>query len=160
MIKETLRILAMILLIMVIVMDDFLFYEKMKNPSIQLILAVIVIFCIFYDVTFGFIMGLVLLLIYYEIYKKIIITHKNKGKEIKQKTDSTFYQDNEIVKLDYMSEEHLRSAQNNVFDQNNFNTEIKGINTGFNNEQVYGCQGLDHEKVNFSGYVKENYQSY
>ena len=61
-------------------MDDFPFYEKMKSPATQLFLGVIVVACIYYDAIFGFITGLVVLLIYYEIYKKIITKAEEKQK--------------------------------------------------------------------------------
>jgi hypothetical protein len=134
MIKEGLRLIAIFLLIIIIIMDDFPFYAKMKDAGTQLFLALIVLAMIFYDVTFGFIMGLVLMLIYYEIYKKIIIQH-----EKEQYNQSNIQRSVEggigPTKIDFISESHLLQAQNNVWDVNNFNTEVKGIDG-------LGAQGL------------------
>lgn len=154
MIKETLRIVAVFLLLMIIIMDDFPFYNKLKDPSTQLFLAIIVLVCIYYDTTFGFIMGLVLLLIYYEIYKKIIISHENDVTEkmSNETTSANGPKDNQIVstnklsppvKLDYISEAHLLAAQNNIFDMANMNTEITSVGFANNADVIYGAQGLD-----------------
>ena len=156
-------------------MDDFPFYENLKDTTIQLLLALIVIGCILLDTTFGFIMGLVLIVIYYEIYKKIIIqkkeidtyknniekTQENNQNTIQVENTNTYNQNinNNSCELSYLSNEHLIAAQNNIFDTNNFKLEIKGINTGYNNEKVYGAQGLDNENINQPGFDKDNMYS-
>lgn len=168
MFKQTLRIFAVLLLIIVAIMDDFPVYNKMKDPTSQLVFAFVVVSCVYYDTTFGFILGLVLMLVYYEIYRKIKITmsevekhdhvvenvetigdHKNVPEAPKASCN--------IVKLDYISKEHLLAAQNNVFDANNYTSEVKGIERGFNNESVYGAQGLDFDNLNLVGYSREEY---
>jgi hypothetical protein len=141
MIKEGFRLIAIFLLIIIIIMDDFPFYAKMKDAGTQLFLALIVLAMIFYDVTFGFIMGLVLMLIYYEIYKKIIIQHEKEQHnqsniQRSAEGDVATYRDHQgPTKIDFMSEAHLLQAQNNVWDVTNFNTEVKGIDG-------LGAQGL------------------
>jgi len=172
MIKLALRFVAVLLLLIIIIMDDFPFYEKMKDTATQLFLAIFIIAFVYYDTTFGFIMGLVLILIYYEIYKKIIMRHEKMVKESHEKyedrqrdevTPSSISQSshnyiplNEIPsQLNYISQEHLLAAQNNVFDIDNYKTEVKGIKHGFNNEKVYGVQGLDSDHVNYIGYNNE-----
>jgi len=146
MIKETLRIVAVILLLIIIIMDDFPFYNKLKDPSTQLFLAVIILACIYYDTTFGFIMGLVLLLIYYEIYKKIIISHENTVTENMTETSAGLPPNKahlkQPMKLDYISEAHLLAAQNNIFDMENMNTEITAVGFANDADVVYGAQGL------------------
>jgi hypothetical protein len=173
MIKEFLRMFAVFLLLLIIVMDDFPFYEKMKDMTTQLFLALFVIGCLLYDTTFGFIMGLVLIVIYYEIYKKIIIKKKeiekyqeeNISKEIESNTiKNQIISSNNYLKkceIEYISPEHLLAAQNNIFDINNLKTEIKGIQKGFNNEKVYGVQGMDTEQINHQGYdCNDTFSSY
>ncbi len=156
-------------------MDDFPFYENLKDTTVQLLLALIVIGCVLLDTTFGFIMGLVLIVIYYEIYKKIIIqkkeidTYKNNIEKTQENNQNTFQIENTNTynqninnnpcELSYLSNEHLIAAQNNIFDTNNFKLEIKGINTGYNNEKVYGAQGLDNENINQPGFDKDNMYS-
>lgn len=172
MFKETLRIFAVLLLIIVALMDDFPVYNKMKDPTSQLVFAFVVVSCVYYDTTFGFILGLVLMLVYYEIYRKIKITInevKNqdpmdlKVEKINSEQRSIPIESkptNNVVKLDYISKEHLIAAQNNVFDTNNYTSEVKGIERGFNNESVYGAQGLDFDRLNFVGYSREEYASF
>ena len=137
MIKESLRLIAIILLVIIIIMDDFPFYQKLKHPSTQLFMAILIVAFIFYDTTFGFIMGVVLLIIYYEIYKKIIMSHEKqlaeKMSENKQSNESQAYHQ---TKLDYLSADHLLAAQNNIVDVTNMNTEVKGFDDG------YGAQGI------------------
>ena len=169
MFKETLRILAVLLLIIVAIMDDFPVYNKMKDPTSQLVFAFIVVSCIYYDTTFGFILGLVLMLVYYEIYKKISVTvndverHDPMDMKVeKVNNDQTSISKESkascnSVQLDYISKEHLLAAQNNVFDANNYTSEVKGLERGFNNESVYGAQGLDFDHLNFVGYSREDY---
>lgn len=149
MIKESLRIFAVLLLFVFIIADDFPFYEKMKNSVLQLFLATIVIGLIFYDPTFGFLMGLVLMLIYYEIYKKVKqITVKKKQPYNEPATEQVAQPD----VLEYITDEHLKSAQNNIFDAKNYDTEIVGVQYGFNNEELYGAQGLNKKRSNLIGY--------
>ena len=86
-IKNALRLVSVLLLIIIIVMDDFPFYEKMKDPATQLFLGVLVVALIYYDAIFGFIIGLLVLLIYYEIYKKIISKEEERQKLIQKIND-------------------------------------------------------------------------
>ncbi len=123
MIKEILRILAAVLLVIIIVMDDFPFYNKMKDTATQLLLAVLVIFCVFFDPIFGLIMGLVLLLVYYESYKKIINIQDGQDSKTSELSGASRC----TQKLDYITEQHLLAAQNNIVDINNYYSEIKGI---------------------------------
>lgn len=192
MFKETLRVFAIFLMIIIIIMDDFPFYNKLRNQSTQLFLAIFVIGTIYYDTVLGFILALVLMLIYYEIYKKLKrvngindtsgTSSMNNGNASMSKNIEHYMEEPESVKinkeigyqptfvgpsgpiestksckngitqLNYISEEHLLAAQNNVFNSENFSTEVKGIEKGFNNEHVYGAQGLDSDKVNVHGY--------
>jgi Ca2+/Na+ antiporter len=152
MLKESLRVLAIVLLLTVAILDDFPFYNKMKDPTTQLFLAIVVMCMLIYDSLFGFFMGLVLMLIYYEIYKKIKIT-KNNNKQLQESGEADKSQStNNIMLLDYITDEHLVSAQNNVVDKNNYNTEVKGLPNGFNNEGLYSAQGIDKKGLIMSGF--------
>lgn len=155
MLKDFLRIFAFILLLIVIIADDFPFYDKMKSSITQLFLAIVIILMIFYDPLFGFIMGLVIMLIYYEIYKKI-----KKIKSVKVDEPGNVEESPRMM-MDYITDEHLHSAQNNIVDVDNLNTEVKGLQNGFNNEGLYGAQGIDKQKLNFGGYDQDDkYFSY
>lgn len=179
MFKETLRMFAILLMIIIIIMDDFPFYSKLKNPSTQLFLGIFVITAIYYDTTLGFILGLVLMLIYYEIYNKIkksIPTSQYKIEHYTRPETNTIQSSeqpdtlgqpdvsdtpkintkNGIMQLNYISDEHLIAAQNNIFDPENYATEVKGIEKGYNDESVYGAQGLDSDKVNVRGYDNDD----
>lgn len=137
MIKEALRVVAIFLLLIIIIMDDFPFYKKMKDPTTQMFLALTVLAFIYYDATFGFIMGLVLLLIYYEIYKKIIYSHEIKETRYDSNDNThTLEEYRELDKIDYITDAHLLAAQNNIFDVANFHTGISGVSG-------IGAQGLD-----------------
>jgi hypothetical protein len=180
MFKETLRVFAVFLMLIIIIMDDFPFYNKLKDQNTQLFLGTFVICTLYYDTVLGFILALVLMLIYYEIYKKIKVK-KNIVNTIEHYTKSNNPDGNvgdnktETIaprvipgaipvdvkkecdfKLNYISEEHLLAAQNNIFDANNYTTEVKGIEKGYNEEKVYGAQGLDSESVNLLGYDTED----
>ena len=176
MLKTALRFFALLLLVIIIIMDDFPFYAKMKDATTQLFLALFVIWCIYFDTTLGFILGLVLMVIYYEIYKKIkknvnlnndystyFVENMTENKET-EIIDTSIQQPHkssseEVVKLNYISEEHLLAAQNNIFDHDNYSTEVTGMKDETNNKQVYGAQGLDKNNVNFVGYIKHYYYS-
>jgi len=198
MFKEVCRLLAFIGLVIIIIFDDFPFYNKIKTPQVQLVLAILVVIALFYDTIFGLLLGLVLLLIYYEIYKKIILPEQNQQLKIEKqlseennnidtyrpiqqiqyteqksisqtknddKIPTNFctgkydpLQNNEIRKsnkVDYVNCSVLNALQNNIFDENNYNYEIKGFDKGIHNEPVYGCQGLNSDTVNLSGYSPE-----
>ena len=152
--NDALRVSALALLVIIIIMDDFPFYNKMKDPTTQLFLAVIIVLCFVFDTVFGFIMGLVLLVIYFEIYRKIKLLTKNN--KISEKVQPQNEENNQCIReLDYISEELLFAAQNNVFDEANLKTEVKGIDRGLNNEPVYGAQGQDCNKFKIMAYNKD-----
>ena len=145
MLKEGLRIIAIFLLILIIIMDDFPFYSKLKDRTTQLFLGIIVLALIYYDTTFGFIMGLVILLIYYEIYKKIINEHQkqNEGtiaKPVMQEAQQC------TSEIGYITDAQLLAAQNNIYDIQNFNSEIVGL------ENAIGPQGLHNGYDNSEKY--------
>lgn len=164
--KISLRIIGLLLMIIIVVMDDFPIYKKMTTKDTQLFLAIFVIICLYYDIILGFILALCLLLIYYEIYNKVkkqVITKKliaNKenfiipeneiNKQIVENKKKEM--DADIIQLHYISDEHLLSAQNNIIDIDNYMVEIKGMEKGLNNEGVYGAQGLNSANLIMNGY--------
>ena len=157
MLHETLRILAFCLLICVIIMDDFPIYNKMKDSVTQFFLALCVVLFIYFDPTFGLIMGFVLLMIYFEIYGKIkknINGNKNVKNAMPEIGSNVW--DNEQSKIDscvtqmeYITDEHLFSAQNNIFDEDNMKKEITVIE---NNKKGCSTQGFSCDKSNIEGY--------
>lgn len=171
MIKESLRMIAVILLLIIIVMDDFPFYEKMKNKDTQFFIAIILVLFIYYDTAFGFIMALVVMLMYYEIYKNI--KKSLKGVQSRQGTQGAqgaqavndqpkdgFANISPACKdgFDYVTEEHLLSAQSNVFDEGNMQMEVR--DHGYNGEKFYSTQGLDLDNLIYKGYDRADQAIY
>lgn len=159
---------GILLFILILIMDDFPFYKKMKEPYVQLILAIFTVFLLLMDPILGFIISMVLMLIYFEIYKKIDI---KKGKIIKKSDDkymlnpllkNKIYENftetdkikKNIIELDYITEEHLNNAQNNVINDDIYNKELEKDN---DNDIYYGVQGLKIGDENITGYNSNEY---
>ena len=102
---------------------------------------------------------MILLLIYYEIYKKIekknvnnenfkyILNYNKKYKDYEHFTGNNIINEN-IIKLDYINEKYLNDAQNNIIDINNYNkdTIIKEADI----ENSYCIQGLNNDIKGFN----------
>ena len=84
----------------------------------------------------------------------------NKKKEKENNKESNKDEINNVYKLAYISPEHLIAAQNNIFDIKSYKNEVKGFDHGYNNEKVYGAQGLDTENINLVGYDKNSIIDY
>jgi len=156
---------AILLFILILIMDDFPFYKKMKEPYVQLILAIFTLCLLIIDCILGFIFAMILMLIYYEIYKKIDKKYKKINNVndkymlnplLKNELYENFTQfdkiNKEIVELDYITEKHLEDAQNNIVNENIYNNELK-LN---NNDNCYGIQGLQMQD-NIVGYSNNDY---
>jgi len=160
---------GILLFILILIMDDFPFYKKMKEPYVQLILAIFTVFVLLMDPILGLIISMVLMLIYFEIYKKMDI---KKG-VIKKNTEYEKYMLNplkknklyenfkesdkikkDVIELDYITEKHLEDAQNNVIDTTIYNDELE------NTEEIYyGIQGLKIGDETVTGYNNNDYIS-
>lgn len=161
MVIDFLRIISLIFLI-VITIIDIPINKRLKDPQYQFIIAFCILFILLViDTGVGFILALSFLIIYFKIYNKFFISNllnnTNKSGDTNKLGDTN---NNIITKLNYVSPEHLLSAQNNIIDIDNYNTEIKGFKKGYNNENVYGAQGIDIDKNDFKGYEGMNYQSF
>ena len=55
---------------------------------------------------------------------------------------------NNTITMPYISTELLESAQNNIFDVNNYKLEIK------NTDNAYGIQGLNSDNIHYLGFDK------
>jgi hypothetical protein len=157
MVHNLVRGFGLILFILILIMDDFPFYQKMKLPYIQLVLAVIITSLCIYDYISGFIFAMVLMLIYYEIYsknkiddnintnltEKYNINMKNKLFENFMEKYETNNQNKILV--DFISEKYLDDAQNGyIFNKENYdNNNI----TKFD----YDVQGISNNEDNISG---------
>ena len=157
MVHNLVRGFGLILFILILIMDDFPFYQKMKLSHVQLVLAVIITSLCVYDYISGFIFAMVLMLIYYEIYNKnkiddtintnltdkYNINMKNKLFENFMEKYETNNQNKILV--DFISEKYLDDAQNGyIFDKENYdNNNI----TKFD----YDVQGISNNEDNISG---------
>ena len=159
---------GILLFILILIMDDFPFYKKMKEPYVQLILAIFTVFLLLMDPILGFIISMVLMLIYYEIYKKIDIKKgkkiKNNGNDkyllnplLKNKIYENFTETDKInkhvIEMDYITQQHLDDAQNNVIDNDIYNNELENKDL----EIYYGVQGLKIGEENITGYNSNEY---
>jgi len=87
----------------------------------------------------------------------VIINNNNnndKNKEIKpmtnnkieQLTDHYIKYSNDCIEMPYISNELLDKAQNNIFDVNNYNQEIRITN------DTYGVQGLNSDTIHYPAF--------
>tara|TARA_B110001450_G_scaffold74437_1_gene70931 strand:- start:3032 stop:3550 length:519 start_codon:yes stop_codon:yes gene_type:complete len=158
---------GILLFILILIMDDFPFYKKMKQPYVQLVLAIFTVILLLLDPILGFIISMVFMLIYYEIYKKIDIKKgiiKKNGENDKymlnplKKNSYEYFTEKDIVKkniveLDYITEKHLDDAQNNVINSSIYNNELDNEKEDIN----YGIQGLQIGDENITGYNTNEY---
>ncbi len=180
MILPFLRILILILLICSIIVDidiPVILHTQIN----QLIIAIIIIAIILIvDEIVGFLLGLLFLVLYFKYYQKLIknnikepllektIENKNEGfNEIKpmanQRTeiiqDHYIKFSNDCVEMPYISNELLDKAQNNIYDANNYNNEIRI------DEKTYGVQGLNSDAIHYPAFdttnpIYHNYNDY
>lgn len=167
MINNLFRATGIIIFLIILIMDDFPFYAKLKEQYVQLLLAIFIVMLSIFDYLSGLIYALTLMLIYFEIYKNIGLKKNTLKKEAvnndKYNTSMNYsfienFMNNEEKKtekskeilMDYISEKHLVDAQNNIFIENN--SEINVSKTDFdiqgikNNDTDYSIGGYDLNK--------------
>lgn len=137
------RIFALVILIVATLLPIKVL-EFVVIPEAQLILGtLVVLYILMRDPLAGLVMGLALLITYFRVFAaKYGFSWKHWMS--KRKTD---YPMASLV-TDYITPDHLRSAQNNVVDERDYSIELKGIN-GVYGEEVYGAQGLDAKMPGF-----------
>lgn len=109
-------------------------------PEVQLILGtLVVLYIVLRDPVAGLLLGVGLLIAYFRVFSKKF------GFSLKQlfNRGGNTYPMSSLV-TDYITPQHLKDAQNNVVDTDNFSKELKGIQ-GVYGEDVYGAQGLDQK---------------
>ena len=166
MILNLIRSFLIILLIFIIIVD-FNIPITIDTPTNQLVVAIIVIFLILVvDEIIGFVVGLIFLVIYFKYYQKKI----NKNPSSAYSTDvapKQYSREPEIphhyintsencTEIPYISNELLKSAQNNIYNEENLKIEIKQNN-------FYGIEGINNENLeylpfdnNFANYSELN----
>lgn len=150
---DILRFLAIIILLLIIAIDNYPYIKFIKNAVIQYIIA---IFCIsillLVDNITGFILILAVLVLYFKIFNKLLNINKNNTSYALYENDpnNNIYE-SIYEKINYTTDKNLVDAQNNVFDFENYNSEIKIIES--KEKMLYSTQGLDVGSV--KGYNKD-----
>lgn len=127
-----------VLLLLLAALVDVKRVAFMSNRDAQLVATTIVVAVILFgDAICGLALGLALLVLYFRVYRDML------GLRIWSPASKPGLMDRSLVR-EYITEAHLDSAQNNIVDERDFATEIKGVK-GVYGERVYGAQGLDTE---------------
>lgn len=174
------RTLLILLLIFVIIVD-FNLPIVIHTPTNQLVIGIIVIFTILViDEIIGFLIGLIFLIIYFKYYQKKINTkyshiqpslngyslfnndYLNDTNNITPKAYSIQPEipdhyikevnDENCTIIPHISNELLKSAQNNIYNEENYKLEIK-------NDNFYGIQGLNTDNSNYLAF-DNNFTNY
>lgn len=164
MVLDFIKIILLIFLV-IVVLIDIPKNKTLKDPYYQFVFACIILLILLaVDVGIGFILAIIMFIIYYKVYSKILKNNNDKdtntNKSNKEINKNTYNQSIDNSKLDYMNKEHLIAAQTNIFDTKSYNTEVKGFKHGYNNEPVVSAQGLNLDKSNISGFDDKYYLSY
>jgi hypothetical protein len=136
------RIVALFVLI-VATLAPIRFLGFVVIPEMQLILGtLVVLYLLIRDPLSGLLLGVALLLMYFRVFAaKYGFTWKNIIKPLSKKSAHQYPMVPSLVS-DYITPDHLRSAQNNIVDDKDYQIEVKGID-GIYGETVYGAQGMD-----------------
>lgn len=136
-------ILALIILVNLIDISYLKFISKLEW---QLFLGTLaILFILFVDPYTGLLLGLLFLVTYLRFYMKefnISFTEKEYNK----------YPMNSLVTSNYITEKHLKDAQNNIVNERNYTNEYIGVR-GVYGEQVYSSQGTDKIMPGINGSV-------
>lgn len=128
------RLLALICLIGLILLPKSIF-DAFKQPEVQIIVATFVLtVLIMFDVYSGLILGIGLIVVYYRLFNEKVSVDSFASSEVRNKGPMA------CIMGKYITNEHLKSAQNNVVDETEMDTQIIGM-AGKNSEQVFGAQG-------------------
>lgn len=137
------RIIALLVIVAAAVVPESAL-EFLNSRIVQFVAAFIVVaMIIVYDVYAGILLGVALMVAYFRLHSQLILTwdfwrsgSRNGGPMAN-------------LVQDYITPEHLESAQSNVFDASDFGIEMKGID-GVYGEPVYGAQGMDSVMPGFT----------
>jgi len=148
---DILRFLAIVIFLLIIVIDKYPYDILIKNTNIQFIIA---LFCItvllLIDNITGFILILAVLVLYFKLFNKILINN-NKPYTLYENDPNNNIYESIYEKVDYTTDKNLIDAQNNIVDFENYNSEIKIIES--KEKMLYSTQGLDAGNV--KGYNKD-----
>lgn len=109
-----------------------------KKSEVQLIAAtIVVIVLVMLDIYSGIILGIALSLVYYRLYNENALSPSVDtyiADEVRDKGPMT------CLINKYITEEHLKNAQNNIVDDAQLDTQVIGVD-GLSSDQVFGAQG-------------------
>lgn len=130
------RLLALISILVIVLSPQELF-QIFRRPELQLIVATfVVIVLVMYDALTGLILGLALIALYVKLYNTVLAMdsfiaprdNRNKGPMA-------------CLMDKYITKDHLTSAQSNVVDETQLDTQVVGI-PSISKDQVFGAQGM------------------
>jgi len=132
-------ILIAIFVLMLAALLDVSYFINIVKPDIQIALGILVVaVTIFDNFATGLILGIAVLLMYLRVY---VIKYGVSLEfwKVAAATADGKYPMKSLVK-GYVTSQHLKDAQDNTFDDQNFDKELIGIK-GVYGEAVYGAQG-------------------
>ena len=135
-----LRVICFLILVIALLLN--IVDKRLKNPNVQIVVAIIIMFIfVFIDPLAGFFLACAIFVIYYKLFVPV------KEAQIKKSEEYTGagYPDDTTTFGSYITKEHLRQAQDNVV--SDLNDEIVGFNDEFvnNTDAIYGVQGLSKD---------------
>lgn len=129
------RLLSLVCLIALVALPKDMF-NGLKMPEVQVVVATIVVtILVMFDVYTGLILGIGLIVVYYRLYNEEVTVENLLDNDVRSKGPMA------CLMGKYITNEHLKSAQNNVVNDSELSTQIIGI-PGRNSEQVFGAQGM------------------
>ena len=180
MILNFIRALLILLLIFVIIVD-FDLPIIINTKTNQLFIAILILLIILLvDEIIGFLIGLIFLIIYFKFYQKKIMPIKQEpskepsndplasffnlfSDDVKPKSYSNqpeipehyvnHMKNENCTLIPYISDELLKSAQTNIYNDDNYKKEIK------TDDNYYGIQGLNSENNHYPAF-DNNYKNY
>jgi hypothetical protein len=145
-------IIIAILVLMLAALLDVSYFENIVQPDIQIVLGILVVGVTMFDhFATGLILGIAVLLMYLRVYVRkygIALDFWNMG----GKKSGGKYPMKSLVN-DYITAQNLKDAQNNKFDEKNYDTELIGVK-GVYGEAVYGAQGTGSNNPGLPGMDK------
>ena len=180
MILNFIRALLILLLLFVLIVD-FDLPIIINTKTNQLFIAILILLIILLvDEIIGFLIGLIFLIIYFKFYqKKIMPTKQEPSKEPSNDPLTSFFnlfsddvkpksytnqpeipehyvnhmKNENCTLIPYISDELLKSAQTNIYNDDNYKKEIK------TDDNYYGIQGLNSENNHYPAF-DNNYNNY
>lgn len=172
---------VLILLLLFVIIVDFDLPIIINTKTNQLFIAILILLIILLvDEIIGFLIGLIFLIIYFKFYqKKIMPTKQEPSKEPSNDPLTSFFnlfsddvkpksytnqpeipehyvnhmKNENCTLIPYISDELLKSAQTNIYNDDNYKKEIKTDNN------YYGIQGLNSDNNHYPAFDND-YKNY